>query len=85
MYCGDDDINYARLRFMSVRYEQNWHIAIEHHQAILDAVKENDICKMEAAVTAHLHNLYKVLKTTDLNNPRILTNYDEVMQNIDEL
>lgn len=75
LYSGDEDINYARLRFMSVRYETNWHIAIEHHQAILDAVKKGDIEQMEEAVTIHLHNLYQVLNTTELNNPEYIINY----------
>lgn len=83
MYCGDDDINYARLRFMSVRYEKNWHIAIEHHQAILNAVKDGNIEEMEKAVITHLHNLYKVLETTELNDPNYLTNYDEVISKVD--
>lgn len=75
LYSGDEDINYARLRFMSVRYEKNWHIAIEHHQAILDAVKNGNLEQMEEAVTVHLHNLYQVLNTTELNNPEYIVNY----------
>lgn len=77
-YVGDEDINYARLRFMSVRYEPNWHIAIEHHQAILDAVKNSDVDQMEEAVSVHLHNLYEVLKNSDLNNPTYIINYDKI-------
>ena len=46
-YSGDEDIDYARLRFMSIRFENNPHIAIEHHQQILDAVVARDIPRME--------------------------------------
>ena len=71
-YSGDEDIDYARLRFMSIRFENNPHIAIEHHQHILDAVVARDIPRMEKAVSAHLSNLYNVLKTSELNNPDII-------------
>lgn len=71
-YSGDEDIDYARLRFMSIRFENNPHIAIEHHQQILDAVVARDIPRMEKAVSAHLSNLYNVLKTSELNNPDII-------------
>lgn len=72
LYCGNEDINYARLRFMSVRYEKNWHIAIDHHNAILDAIEKHDIEAMEEAVSAHINNLYVVLESSDLNNSQIL-------------
>ena len=79
-YCGNNDIHYTRLRHMSVRYETNPHIAIEHHQRVLDAVKCGNISEMEQAMASHLSNLYQVLKTTELNNHKIIANYQEFME-----
>ena len=76
-YAGNDDIHYTRMRHMSVRYETNPHIAIEHHQSILDAVKRKNVSDMEDAMALHLSNLYRVLETTELNNHKIIANYQE--------
>ncbi|MFU0833376.1 MAG: hypothetical protein ACFWUC_10650 [Oscillospiraceae bacterium] len=71
-YSGDTDVHHARLRLMSIRYERNPHIAIEHHQQILDSVVANDIPKMFCVMEAHLNNLYRVLENPELINSAIL-------------
>lgn len=60
-YMGDDDVDYARLRFVAIRYDPYPDMTIEQHQAILDAIKEHDEKAMEKAVSVHLSNLYRVV------------------------
>ena len=60
-YMGIENADYARARFISLKYDNEPELLIQQHQDIVDAVRKNDEEKLCSAMRAHLNNLYRVL------------------------
>lgn len=60
-YMGIENADYARARFLALKYDNEPELLIQQHQNIIDAVREKDETKLYSAMRAHLNNLYRVL------------------------
>lgn len=80
-YLGGNSVDYARLRFVAIRYDPYPEITIEQHQDILNALKKHDEVAIEKAVSIHLSNLYRVVDLCKDDVRHFMTdNFDEVLR-----
>ncbi len=67
-YCGDNDVHYARLRFMVTRDSKSIQSTIREHQEILDLIAAGNTAGINEVVFRHLHNIYDFLSRRDLSS-----------------
>ena len=67
-YCGDNDVHYARLRFMVTRDSASLETTISEHQEILKLISDKSTAGIDDIVFRHLHNIYNFLDRKDPAN-----------------
>ena len=67
-YCGDNDVHYARLRFMVTRDSGSIQSTICEHQEILALISSGNSEGINDVVFRHLHNIYNFLDRKDPAN-----------------
>lgn len=67
-YCGDNDVHYARLRFMVTRDSGSIQSTISEHQEILALISSGNTEGINDVVFRHLHNIYNFLDRKDPAN-----------------
>ena len=70
-YCGDNDVHYARLRFMVTREPKSLQTTTNEHQEILKLISDRNVAGINDVVFRHLHNIYNFLDRKALSNADI--------------
>lgn len=60
-YCGDNDVHYARLRFMVTRDGISKENTINEHKEILSLISNRTVDNINDVVSRHLNNIYNFL------------------------
>lgn len=80
-YSKFNNVNYYRIRFLSLSADPEPEQLVLQHQAILDAIKAEDPEALEVAVKMHSNNIYRVLSSCKEQ----FSSYFEDAENTDDL
>ena len=64
-YCGDNDVHYARLRFMVTREPRSTQLTIQEHREIYQKVADRSTDGINELINRHLSNIYNFLNRKD--------------------